>query len=569
MATPMPSAILYSALGNPKNGFPGYCASTSPDWSGTQSSQWPGRHPEVYTPFRQGQLRAERLADRRHRGLAAGKQVKAGEAICTGQPPLSLLQYSDSRSRCEVCAHCRRFCGSLGSALRRTLAAGHAGDLEDYVEDPTMIAQLEQGVWHVRDRRPCDFCDAVFCSEECFEAGQREGWHRVLCSDLTPEQRNVWKCFQQYSTKYHEQFAAAAQVIAEIISLVEYHGVQLYEAMAYFSRFMKMSWLNMQSVPSMSMCQAGPLTGKLGALAQGKREKRQQVMLASLELLVAILWEERWSELLSLDYYSNLVGQFSLSNVWVQMEHPLNQTLQEHLLDATFRHQYGGLLRACQEAAQKVKVAAQEEESETPEETGKLPESLSEEFFSLPRFEGSALYPCVALSNHSCIPNFTMRYSDGAFADMVAVRDIQAGDELNLAYVSPSLPLPERVASLWKTWGFVCTCRRCQDEIMLRAVKSEQPEGDVAGLQLSPAGLAAAMALLRPSTAATEAEDASDGDASSSGSSDVSSDDLGNAGVATAVNAPFSGPLGHSQIPESVTKIEAAMQEMMASMAEG
>ncbi len=25
-------------------------------------------------------------------------------------------------------------------------------------------------------------------------------------------------------------------------------------------------------------------------------------------------------ELLSLDYYSNLVGQFSLSNVWVQME---------------------------------------------------------------------------------------------------------------------------------------------------------------------------------------------------------------------------------------------------------
>ena len=37
-----------------------------------------------------------------------------------------------------------------------------------------------------------------------------------------------------------------------------------------------MSWLNMQSVPSMSMCQAGPINGKLGAIAQGKREKRQQ-----------------------------------------------------------------------------------------------------------------------------------------------------------------------------------------------------------------------------------------------------------------------------------------------------
>lgn len=37
-------------------------------------------------------------------------------------------------------------------------------------------------------------------------------------------QRKVWRCFQQYSKKYHEQFTAAARVIAEIISLVEYLG---------------------------------------------------------------------------------------------------------------------------------------------------------------------------------------------------------------------------------------------------------------------------------------------------------------------------------------------------------
>lgn len=42
------------------------------------------------------------------------------------------------------------------------------------------------------------------------------------------------------------------------------------------------------------------------------------------------------------------------------------------------------------------------DEPTEPEETGKLPEAACEEVFSLPRFEGSALYPCVALSNHSC-----------------------------------------------------------------------------------------------------------------------------------------------------------------------
>lgn len=31
---------------------------------------------QVYTPFHQGDLRAERLADHRGRGLAAGKNVK-------------------------------------------------------------------------------------------------------------------------------------------------------------------------------------------------------------------------------------------------------------------------------------------------------------------------------------------------------------------------------------------------------------------------------------------------------------------------------------------------------------
>ena len=39
-------------------------------------------------------------------------------------------------------------------------------------------------------------------------------------------------------------------------------------------RIRKMSWLNMQSVPSMSMCQSGTADGaKLGALAQGQKGK--------------------------------------------------------------------------------------------------------------------------------------------------------------------------------------------------------------------------------------------------------------------------------------------------------
>eukprot|EP00438_Fugacium_kawagutii_P021849 Skav233018 [mRNA] locus=scaffold909:212230:220056:+ [translate_table: standard] len=235
----------------------------------------------------------------------------------------------------------------------------------------------------------------------------------------------------------------------------------------------------------------------------------------------------------------------------------------------------GGLLRACQEAAQKVK---DEEAGSNPEETcdGKVPERTEADVFSLPRFEGSALYPCVALSNHSCLPNFTMRYSDGALADMMAVRDIQAGDELNLAYVSPSLPLPERVGSLWKTWGFVCTCRRCQDEVMMRAVAAKPERHVPSGLQLSAAGIAAAMAVRNQKSTkqvksavnlghgtqdATESDASEDAETVSSSDAASSEDDVR---VDAACNAPFSGPL----VPDSVTKIEAAMREMMADLAD-
>ena len=50
-----------------------------------------------------------------------------------------------------------------------------------------------------------------------------------------------------------------------------------------------------------------------------------------------------------------------------------------------------------------------------------------------------------------------------------------------------------------------------------------------------------------------------------SSASSLASDE---AGMDQAMNAPFSGPFGPSQIPKSVTSIEAAMREMLADMAE-
>merc|ERR1719424_2657633 len=93
-----------------------------------------------------------------------------------------------------------------------------------------------------------------------------------------------------------------------------------------------------------------------------------------------------------------------------------------------------------------------------------------------------------------------MDYLDGGRATMLALRDLKAGEELTLAYVSPFGDLDERLTHLWRTWGFVCTCRRCQDQLMKRVMErgaenvALEPSQAVCGL--SAAGVAAATAVI-------------------------------------------------------------------------
>ncbi|CAE8649551.1 unnamed protein product, partial [Polarella glacialis] len=245
-----------------------------------------------------------------------------------------------------VCAYCHRFVGSLGSALRRSLETAGAGHPQDFVDDPSFLDELESDEWQLRERVPCENgCGAVFCGADCSSAANLEGWHRSLCTDLSPERRKVWPVFQRHAIRHHEQFIAAAKVMGEIISLVKYSGTDLWEAMAYFTRFAKMSWMNMLNLPSRSCTQAMPERGELAIMARAKREQRLEALTASLELLSTMLWEKQFSELMTIDFYSNLIGQFSLSNVWVQIEHPLSERLRLRSGDEKFRHRFERLVK--------------------------------------------------------------------------------------------------------------------------------------------------------------------------------------------------------------------------------
>ncbi len=86
---------------------------------------------------------------------------------------------------------------------------------------------------------------------------------------------------------------------------------------------------------------------------------------------------------------------------------------------------------------------------------------------------GIASYPCAALLNHSCIPNCVLRYQLGApchnrtdhyhhpILQVIACRDVSAGEELCHSYVNLTLCPKLRKKELFESWGFDCGCVRC------------------------------------------------------------------------------------------------------------
>jgi hypothetical protein len=81
-----------------------------------------------------------------------------------------------------------------------------------------------------------------------------------------------------------------------------------------------------------------------------------------------------------------------------------------------------------------------------------------------PPLDGTGLYTLACKMNHSCAPNCCVRYSVdpvlGLVAEVVALEDLPARQELTQAYVDVSESYEERQWAL-RDYGFVCECSKC------------------------------------------------------------------------------------------------------------
>ncbi|XP_013876701.1 N-lysine methyltransferase SMYD2-A [Austrofundulus limnaeus] len=91
---------------------------------------------------------------------------------------------------------------------------------------------------------------------------------------------------------------------------------------------------------------------------------------------------------------------------------------------------------------------------------------------------GTAIYPDVALINHSCLPSVIVTYNETS-AEVRAVQDMKPGDEVLISYIDLLYPTDDRNNRLRESYYFTCDCRECRsrskDNAKLKVRKQSDP----------------------------------------------------------------------------------------------
>ncbi|KAF4092086.1 hypothetical protein AMELA_G00016910 [Ameiurus melas] len=96
---------------------------------------------------------------------------------------------------------------------------------------------------------------------------------------------------------------------------------------------------------------------------------------------------------------------------------------------------------------------------------------------------GSAVFPDVALMNHSCCPNVIVTYR-GTSAEVRAVKDISPGMEVYTSYIDLLYPTEDRMERLRDSYYFTCDCKECKTKskdkvkLKLRKVNGDEPRSE-------------------------------------------------------------------------------------------
>ncbi|CEG40944.1 Predicted histone tail methylase containing SET domain [Plasmopara halstedii] len=206
--------------------------------------------------------------------------------------------------------------------------------------------------------------------------------------------------------------------------------------------------------------------------------------------------EEIWrccSSVLSFEFFTAQIGLFEMNNISMEVDHPfhafidiLDPDVQNDLAASDSDHSEGAtssimsprfqphltaedhvllssvrrVLEWEKERLQMLRVQQQLEAKGNDLDSRDVASVIS---LGFPSVEGTALFPIICTMNHSCDPNCTVMYTKNGDGHVVAIRDIQKGEELCICYIDVDMDVQTREANL-REYKFKCFCSRCVQE---------------------------------------------------------------------------------------------------------
>jgi hypothetical protein len=398
------------------------------------------------------------------RYLVTKRGWKKGDVLWM-EPPCVALQSLPNVGDLEVCGRCFKAVGTFEEQMRRALKTPDVPlllhDDREHLISPEQVA--------------CEWgCGVRYCSPQCARQDMEAG-HALLCVGPLQSDQHPLLLFKRYAMQHNEIFLVAAKVYATVLMT---HATgrgrslsSLDEAIWPFSLLLRMPWPD-------CVVYKGDLTPEElqdpelveFASVMNARELRAQTDKVHGMLREALLSRdvldrvpglpqvaERLFELMNADFFSSLIGMCEINCSAVSFYGPALGVLRDKSVDQERRlHAQSFVWRS-----------VVEESEEPPKAVNRETALMLSEV--LPYFDGIAVFHKISVMQHSCVPNVINKFARDWDAEVTAVRDIEAGEELVHSYIDFESSFEKRSRVL-RLWGFTsgCECPACRDKLDLK-----------------------------------------------------------------------------------------------------
>jgi len=391
-------------------------------------------------------LKAVNMGEARGNGLVVTRPIARGEVIYTERAAMAtqvpqIEAGSETNFAVRACQHCFRSLEPVSSCQSpdEPLPMPHLWPvLElDFPEDTARDVFRRDKYGRVQ----CQLCESLFCSEFCRESQSKLYGSCCVCSQAVKSLPKALSTEYETTTDVQPAVALASRMFCSAALHYQIHGSLTHTCFEGLCG-------KASDVTPLELGVIGDYFNRLYSL--------EPVYNHLIELLSL---NEKEKAVLSLNYFHELAAKAARNGFGIRTQSP-------------FKAYYSSLLRQSggRGSPQHVKWMAQVAKA-LGSNSGQLERGMDRSIEEKVAPEIVALFCLTARINHSCDPNAEVRSQEfvDKYIDVVARRDIQAGEELTISYIGVGAGVGKKSTSrrrrqLQAKYLFSCDCELCSTD---------------------------------------------------------------------------------------------------------